>query len=328
MFTIKALSQKIESEQIRKLSELSTTTQGVQSAGDFLSFGGAPGLNAMNGRISPGLAGETDFERLVFGKKDANSISVSNGFDRPGASTSTAAARTSTSSMQSMRAKSPANITTAVPKFSWSTPSPTSPHAGQTGVSLNSVLTPSPAPSSTPSQSSGMGAFSPLQPARGGVGFGSTTGMRPQPGSGSSGSGVNWAEAAKPVQSFSPPSQPMGQMMAGLNLGSAASSQAPGLNGLGGLGGMGTTAPTATGIKKGGGIQLTNFGGSIPAAPTQQSFSGGLGGMGAMGGMGGGGMNTNTNTMGRNMNAGLPGVGVGALEKEEKKGLDKWESLL
>jgi SCY1-like protein 2 len=319
MFTIKSLSQKIESEQIRKLSELSTTTQGVQSAGDFLSFGGAPGLNAMNGRISPSLAGETDFERLVFGKKDTSPISASNGFDRPDAST--AVARTSTPPMQSMRAKSPANITTVAPKFSWSTPSPTSSHAGQTGVSLNSVLTPSPALSAMPSQSSGMGVFTPLQPARGGVGFGSTTGMRPQPGSGSSGSGVNWAEAAKPVQSFSPPSQPMGQMMAGLNLGGAASSQTSGLNGLGSFGGMGATAPT--GIKKGGGIQLTNFGGSMPA-PTQQSFSGGLGGMSAMGG---GGMNTNTSTMGRNMNAGLPGMGVEALKKEDK-GLDKWESLL
>ena len=298
MSSIKSLTQKIEAEQIRKLQELSSNASGGQSAGEFLSFGGAPGLN---GRISPSGASESDFESLVFGKKEAP---VNDGFAWQSST------NTNGSSALAPRAKSPPIITGAQ-KFAWSSPSPTIPSAPTTGTFAPSPAQPAQAntfstlrPAAPPSNT-----MAPLQPSTSG-GFGSTMAFRspsaPPTQPQSSGS-IDWSAvtrpapapvlpfsaapiAPKPNLSFPSPPAPMNQM-SGLNLG-----------GSGGFGG--SNGNTGTGIRKGGGIQLTNFGAMAPTstpkpapAPAQP----------------------------------LPGtfnMGAGMKKAEEKQGLDKWESLI
>lgn len=331
MSSIKSLSQKIEAEQIRKLQELSSSGTTGQSAGEFLSFGGAPGLHTMNGRASPSVGSESDFERLVLGKKDvpANdggfawqssaTPASSNGFSTPATST--------TASVPArVRSPQPPITTTGAQKFSWSTPSPTV--TQPTVPSMGSVLAPS-QPAFPAMQPTGVGRMSaPLQPSAGG--FGSTTAFRstsptPQASSYNTGGGIDWTAAAKPKPSFpannsnvsgstlsmnqrsaltpTPTMTPsMNQMMSNLNFGgsSAASTSGFGTASAPAFGGSSTG-----GIKKGGGIQLANFGAPLvpkPATSTLQAST----------------FATNTGSF---------SIGVKKPE-EQKQGLDAWESLI
>lgn len=177
MSTIKSLSHKIETEQTNKLSELSSNSGSqAQSAGEFLSFGGAPGQHAMSASQQPGDG--TDFEALVFGKRDGLQAPITDGFGWNSASSTPRSASPAISGNTS-RAKSPTSIN-PTPKFAWSTPSPTTP----------------------------AGTFAPLQPQQGG--FGSTSNIRPaqpppqqQP---QVSSGLDWSAASKKPAFASNPS--------------------------------------------------------------------------------------------------------------------------
>jgi len=325
MEIIKSLTQKIEAEQIRKLQELSSSVPGGQSAGDFLSFGGAPGLHAMNRATSPGA--ETDFERLVYGKKNGGQAPVNDGFDWQATappSTNGSFNPTPVMSVSPARSRSPGTLTTASPKFAWSTPSPTE-HMPPSITSMNSVLSHSQNSSinsisalqpTSSSSSMGMGFSTPLQPNSGG--FGSTTAFRQQPTANSSnsssnnnstGGGLNWSSAMKPTPTFptsnnrpvSTPSTnlPMNQMMSGLNLGGGSNTSSTRLNGFGG-----------SGPRKGGGIQLTNFGMASTPTPAPVATPNALGGLGTM-----------------NL-GGTGSYNITPKKNEEKTGLDKWESLI
>jgi hypothetical protein len=281
----------------------------------------------MNGRASPSVGSETDFERLVFGKKDPpvndgfswqSSITPvsSNGFNTP----STAAA-----TPVPARARSPTPLTTAgAQKFAWSTPSPTV--APPTAPSMGSVLAPS-QPNTFPAMQPASTGMATLQPSAGG--FGSTSAFRsspPPPATQTSlynAGGIDWTAAAKPKPSFpanNSSSRPgstqtlnqtsslgaspaMNQMMSGLNLsGSSSTISTPG------FGAIPTPAPggATSGIKKGGGIQLTNFGTPMVPKPVTSTPP--------------------VNTFGGMNNTGS--FSIGAKKPEEKQGLDAWESLI
>ncbi|KAH7021029.1 kinase-like domain-containing protein [Microdochium trichocladiopsis] len=110
MELIKILSRRVEDEQIKKLQELSSVTNGASSVSqneDFMAFGGITGtvFEATNG------TGDDDFESLVKGKASSHSKDVMDaGWD---AEPSTA------------RTASPPVQRSSTPQFSWSTPSPT-----------------------------------------------------------------------------------------------------------------------------------------------------------------------------------------------------------
>ena len=319
----KSLTQKIEAEQIRKLQELSSSAPGGQSAGDFLSFGGAPGLHAMNRSASPGA--ETDFERLVNGKKDGSQAPASSGFSWQTTAAPTAAATngsyipTRTAPASPARGQSPA-VPTGAQKFPWSSSSPKSStpppplaamNSGAAGRSQqSSSIDPFSALQPTPSSALGTGmrmGFStpPIQPST--TGFGSTTAFRQPAASSGSGSAIggalDWSTSMNNRQGspMSQPTmnqmnqmnqmnrQPMNQMMSGLNFGGTSSNTPPpGLNGFG---------ATTTGPRKGGGIQLTNFGMGLPP-PTVVAA------------------------------AATAPVAIVPKKNEDKTGLDKWESLI
>lgn len=318
MATIKFLTQKIEVEQIRKLQELSSTAVSGQTAGEFLSFGGAPGLHAMNGRVSPGGGGESDFERLVFGKKDSEP--ANDGFEWQQSASPNVPAHVPTP---------PPRLTTGAQKFSWSSPSPTIQQQQQQSV----------------------GAFSTLQPSVGG--FGSTTAFpAPMSSNRNTGGALDWSAAMEPPSAPAPRATSSGggsgavdwsssaqtlfpantgnghrvgtapQMLSGLSLGNSSNdnsnsnSHTP-QNGF-----------ASAGQRKAGGIQLANFGsfGAAPAPairpppPTNTAFSAPSGGMSIRAGMNDGGMNAGFNKGGFNTST--------AKKVEPKKGLDQWESLI
>ncbi|TAQ87190.1 hypothetical protein B7494_g4506 [Chlorociboria aeruginascens] len=110
MDLIKSLSSRVESEQTKKLQEL-TSTNGSRGKGtdDFMSFGASSAFASNGGQESP----EMDFERLVKGTAgggpSANAMDA--GWDAIPV-VSTASHSRSTSAQQ------------AVPAFSWSTPAP------------------------------------------------------------------------------------------------------------------------------------------------------------------------------------------------------------
>jgi len=266
----------------------------------------------MNGRVSPSGVSVSDFESLVFGKKEAP---VSDGFAWQ------APTNTNGSSSLAPRGKSPPIITGAQ-KFAWSTPSPTIPSSPSMGVLAPSSAQPAQANSFSALRPAApkSAAMAPLQPSASG-GFGSTMAFRAPsapPAQPQASGSIDWTAATRPTPAPAPalsftaapmapkpnlsfpsspaPGVPMNQMMSGLNLG--------------GSGGFGTSnGGAAAGVRKGGGIQLTNFGAPIasaftpnpapaPAQPAPGTFNMGLG-----------------------MNMGLK-------KAEEKKGLDSWESLL
>jgi SCY1-like protein 2 len=120
MELIKSLSARVESEQSRKLQELSGSN-GSQAKGndDFMSFG-APNAFASNN----GDGGEIDFERLV--KGSAGDTRSTNPLD----SAWDSAPNAQPSQNASNQGRAP------TPSFSWSTPSPT---AQSTSVNLSSM---------------------------------------------------------------------------------------------------------------------------------------------------------------------------------------------
>ena len=335
MASIKALTQKIEAEQIRKLQELSSHTTS-QSAGEFLSFGATPG------RASPSVASETDFERLVYGKKDPSSP-ANDGFEwqagsPPRRPAGTPTPQTQFGALAASRGHSPAPQFGTIPAVNRG-PSPASP-------ATFAWSTPTPAPAFGTLQPA-KPTTAPLQPAKPATGgFGSTTAFRP-----TQTTAVDWSAATKttftaPAPAVSVPtlnlggggSGAMGQI-AGLSFGSSAgngfggsnvfgSSTLGGVNGLGGglgssnglAGGLGgsngfPTSPMTGGVRKGGGIQLTNFGAPPPPPAVKQVQHTQFGGVPA------GGF-----TIGVHHQQQQPPP----QQQQAKKagGLDQWESLL
>ncbi|KAF4634746.1 hypothetical protein G7Y89_g3357 [Cudoniella acicularis] len=107
---IKSLSTRVETEQTKKLQELSGTNGTNAARGDdFMSFGAASAFPS-NGAAD---GGEVDFERLVKGNAGISSSSnpLDSGWD---AAPANATAQTASNPHQHK-----------APKFSWSTPSPT-----------------------------------------------------------------------------------------------------------------------------------------------------------------------------------------------------------
>ncbi|KAF7860784.1 hypothetical protein EAF04_008302 [Stromatinia cepivora] len=123
MELIKSLSVRVESEQTKKLQELSGTN-GVRANGtdDFMSFGAASAFPSAVGTDDP----EMDFERLVKGGTGAPSSSnpLDSGWD---------ANPTSPGIQQSQSSTQPKPVA-----FGWSTPSPTAPTFPSN--SINNVL--------------------------------------------------------------------------------------------------------------------------------------------------------------------------------------------
>jgi SCY1-like protein 2 len=120
MDLIKSLSQRVEDEQVKKLQELSGTSNGATAAPneDFMAFGGITGTTfdaTTNG------GSEDDFERLVKGKSSTSDSSAFPSWD----DTPAVAAVTSPGVNKPSTPKTPA--------FSWSTPSPTGPVAAPPG---------------------------------------------------------------------------------------------------------------------------------------------------------------------------------------------------
>jgi SCY1-like protein 2 len=349
MTTIKFLSQKIETEQVRKLQELSSTI-GVQTAGEFLSFGGAPGQQAMNGKTSPGGASDTDFESLVFGKKDGGQAAIKDGFDWQ-----TPLADSNRSPVERMGTTSPmsgnkgsSTLSVSATTFSWSTPSSNATSQGPKFASSSSGLSSvNSFATLQPSSSAGKG-----MPSMASAGFGSTTALRPQQtnrpvsnrDNDSSNTVLDWSTSimSKPPfpsninsntrsNSTPPGNQATGQSF--VAIGATSNSNSNNSNILGNIG-LGISPQTSGLSKPGGGIQLTNFGMgmSSPSSTTinkpfttsqsSKAFSN-LGGTNMGWGMGSG-----TNTGGMNMNTNMSMSNMGITMKEDKKGLDKWESLI
>ncbi|KAF7931446.1 hypothetical protein EAE99_003917 [Botrytis elliptica] len=132
MELIKSLSVRVESEQTKKLQELSGSNgAGVRANGtdDFMSFGAASAFPPAVGSDDP----EMDFERLVKGGTGAPSSN--NALDSSWDSNPTSP---HTQQAQSAQPK---------PSFAWSTPSPTAPTYPSN--SINNVLRPQQATSRT-----------------------------------------------------------------------------------------------------------------------------------------------------------------------------------
>ncbi|TGO48009.1 hypothetical protein BCON_0255g00070 [Botryotinia convoluta] len=132
MELIKSLSVRVESEQTKKLQELSGTNgAGVRANGtdDFMSFGAASAFPSAVGSDDP----EMDFERLVKGGTGAPSSN--NALDSSWDANST-----------SPHAQQPQSAQPK-PSFAWSTPSPTAPTYPSN--SINNALRPQQATSRT-----------------------------------------------------------------------------------------------------------------------------------------------------------------------------------
>lgn len=136
MALIKKLSAKIETEQIRKLRELSSSNmKDTSKPTDFMSSGSNNGfLNSNTGED----VGENDFERLVLGKGKTNGGDILGDALRP----------------QAQPSKQP-----EAPTFSWSSPALNTNHSNQNAIST--VLQPQ-SRTITPDQS--LSAFATLNP--------------------------------------------------------------------------------------------------------------------------------------------------------------------
>lgn len=150
MDLIKRLSAKIEQEQIKKLSELSSNSSNgfdTPRSNDLMSTG------SMNDVYSGSNVGEDDFERLVLGKASGSGSNMTGGSTRP----------------QPLRAQSVQPSSPGSPGFAWASQSQ--------GSSISNVLRPQQAPSSraiTPDQS--LSNFTALKPSPNITSFGNTTG--------------------------------------------------------------------------------------------------------------------------------------------------------
>ena len=137
MDLIKKLSAKIETEQIRKLRDLSSSNvKDTSKANEFMSSGSTNGF--FNSNTSEDV-GENDFERLVLGKGRTNGGDMLGDALQP----------------QAQAGKQP-----EAPTFSWSSPALNSNHSNQN--SMSGVLKPQ-SRTITPDQS--LSAFATLNPA-------------------------------------------------------------------------------------------------------------------------------------------------------------------
>ena len=128
MELIKSLGQRVQDEQIRKLTELSGQGRsGTTGADDFLSFGGLSGM-----QFEENGATEDDFESLVKGRCGGGRTSTGvNPMDDDGG-WATAVRGASPDNSAAKRASRGLDVSKApVASFSWSTPSPTT-WGGQT----------------------------------------------------------------------------------------------------------------------------------------------------------------------------------------------------
>lgn len=348
MATIKSLSSKIEQEQTRKLQELSSSGPSNTSngAGEFLSFGGIPGANTG----SSGGDGDA-FADLVFGKSKP-----SNGTSSPG----WGGASSSNNDIGSSLGPAPLKKQETA-SFSWSTPSSAThspppslrPQRAATPDSRFAPLTPSspgipPPLSSNNSMSMGMSSMGmgmgmgmgTLQPQPS-PGFGSTTALRPQQlqqqqqqqqqntQNNMGGMTIDWSSVAgtkKPTLSTAPltPKPSTSTTNYGMGMGMGMNqTQTQTQNRSNGFPSpqpqqqqqqshptilYGQTRQQAAPAPQGTGA----FAGFMIPPPPGSGSGGGMG----MGGGGGGGMNL------------VIGSGVLTAKKQEKKGLDAWESLL
>ena len=138
MALIKKLSARIESEQIRKLRDLSSSnvTKDDMRTNDLMGTGSASAFTNSNGNED---VGENDFERLVLGKGATNGTSG----DMLG---------------DALQAPTQPTKQPEAPKFSWQSPSPTT----QSSNSISGVLKPQ-SRTITPDQS--LSSFAPLSPS-------------------------------------------------------------------------------------------------------------------------------------------------------------------
>ncbi len=156
MNLIKKLSAKIETEQIRKLRDLSSSNvKDTSQPNDFMNSGSTNGL--FNSNRSEDV-GENDFERLVLGKGKTNGGDILGDALRP----------------QAQAGKQP-----EAPTFSWSSPALNANHSNQNSMSgvlkpqsrtitpdqsLSAFATLSPrAPNNPNPTANGMGSFPPMQ---------------------------------------------------------------------------------------------------------------------------------------------------------------------
>ena len=162
MDLIKKTSAKIETEQIRKLQDLSSSNvKDTSNPNDFMSSGSTNGFFTSNTNED---VGENDFERLVLGKGRNNGGDILGNALQP----------------QAQAGKQP-----EAPTFSWSSTAPNSNHSNQNSMSgvlkpqsrtitpdqsLNAFATLNPTPSTFPRapnnpnpMANGMGSFPPMQ---------------------------------------------------------------------------------------------------------------------------------------------------------------------
>ncbi|KAF2189580.1 protein kinase domain-containing protein ppk32 [Zopfia rhizophila CBS 207.26] len=128
MVLIKSLSSRIETEQTRKLQELSSNnaTTVTTSRNEFMSFGSVSGAN---GTDMNGNGGETDFEALVRGgNQNAGTGNDMLGGD-PWPNAPASASSTILPSRSSVNRARSSNNASPAATFSWSSPPPTSPPA-------------------------------------------------------------------------------------------------------------------------------------------------------------------------------------------------------
>lgn len=113
MALIKSLSARIEQEQTRKLSDLTSAARGGRATG----FGGA-GFNGVNG------GEETDFESLVTGRQHVPAMNAEHAENGWSNEPSPAPARMPQTTTAHTRAQ---QVAKPPPEFSWSTPSQAAP---------------------------------------------------------------------------------------------------------------------------------------------------------------------------------------------------------
>jgi SCY1-like protein 2 len=200
MALIKSLSIRIETEQSRKLQDISSNTPTANGSNDFLDFGGSqPQTNN---------ADDIDFESLVLGRTKA-STPIDSGWGQ-----------TSQTSSRPSVSRSPSNLSGAgTASFAWSS-NATSPPPVTTGFSGSSSQNLSSFSTLTPSNTSGFSQ--PLQPSKPAMlsptqpsAWGSSTSGSGTPAA-STGSSIDWSAAvggaaSNPWGSSTTSSQPVSQ---------------------------------------------------------------------------------------------------------------------
>jgi len=125
MALIKSLSTRVENEQTRKLQELGANNAPTTSRNEFMSFGGLPGTNGIDGSNT---GGEADFEALVRGTTSAGTGSDMLGGDPWANAPASASSSTILPSRPVVNRTVSGRNASPAATFSWSTP-PVSPPA-------------------------------------------------------------------------------------------------------------------------------------------------------------------------------------------------------